>query len=199
MDRIVKEIELQIVEEDSYEKDVLFYVELETPHQILDEQLSLRPLSELSVEEAKVAALGKPRLGEVIRAQIRVKESKEFKNTVDKLLKRANASLVVGTSSWKEQFVEAVTVNAGEEDDGKDGGKGGEDEDEDEDEKLPSCMDYVLHFLTLFWKILFAFVPPTGKFPRFLRFHSRHFISRSLFAQFCHSDCRFQVYRLIIL
>ncbi len=41
----------------------------------------------------------------------------------------------------------------------------GEDDDADEDaeEKLPSCMDYVMHFLTLFWKVLFAFVPPTGK------------------------------------
>ncbi len=29
--------------------------------------------------------------------------------------------------------------------------------------KLPSCMDYVMHFLTVFWKVLFACVPPTGK------------------------------------
>ena len=34
-------------------------------------------------------------------------------STVDKLLKKANMSLVVGTSSWREQFVEAVTVSAG--------------------------------------------------------------------------------------
>lgn len=32
-------------------------------------------------------------------------------NTVDKLVQRANASLVVGSSSWKEQFIEAITVN----------------------------------------------------------------------------------------
>lgn len=39
----------------------------------------------------------------------------------------------------------------------------GEDDDEDEcgEEKLPSCFDYVMHFLTVFWKVLFAFVPPT--------------------------------------
>ena len=30
--------------------------------------------------------------------------------------------------------------------------------------KVPSCMDYVMHFLTVFWKVLFAFVPPTGRF-----------------------------------
>jgi solute carrier family 8 (sodium/calcium exchanger) len=27
------------------------------------------------------------------------------------LVQRANASLVVGSSSWKEQFIEAITVN----------------------------------------------------------------------------------------
>ncbi|KPP72334.1 Na+/Ca2+ exchanger-like [Scleropages formosus] len=38
------------------------------------------------------------------------------------------------------------------------------EDDDDEDcgeEKLPSCFDYVMHFLTVFWKVLFAFVPPT--------------------------------------
>lgn len=36
-----------------------------------------------------------------------------FQNTVDKLVQRANASLLIGTSSWKEQFIEAITVSAG--------------------------------------------------------------------------------------
>lgn len=47
---------------------------------------------------------------------------------------------------------------------------GGDDEEEGEaEEKVPSCGDYVMHFLTIFWKILFAFVPPTGnKFVVFL-------------------------------
>lgn len=36
-----------------------------------------------------------------------------FQNTVDKLVQRANASLLIGTSSWKEQFLEAITVSAG--------------------------------------------------------------------------------------
>jgi len=47
-------------------------------------------------EEEKMALLGRPRLGEVSRAQIRIKESKEFKNTVDKLVQRANASIILG-------------------------------------------------------------------------------------------------------
>ena len=38
----------------------------------------------------------------------------------------------------------------------------GADDEGSDDEKFPSCGDYVMHFLTIFWKIIFAFVPPTG-------------------------------------
>lgn len=34
-------------------------------------------------------------------------------NTVDKLLKKTNLALVIGTNSWREQFVEAITVSSG--------------------------------------------------------------------------------------
>ncbi|XP_018568981.1 sodium/calcium exchanger 1-like isoform X1 [Anoplophora glabripennis] len=105
-------------------------------------------------ERENIAILGKPRLGDITRAQIRIKESKEFKNTVDKLVQRANASLLIGTSSWKEQFVEAMTVSASD----------------DADEKEPSGLDYAMHFVTLFWKLMFAFVPPTDMLRGYLCF-----------------------------
>ncbi|XP_027766965.1 sodium/calcium exchanger 2-like, partial [Empidonax traillii] len=73
-------------------------------------------------------------------------------NTVDKLMKKTNLATVIGTHSWREQFLEAVTVSAGDED----------DDDEGREERLPSCFDYVMHFLTVFWKVLFACVPPTA-------------------------------------
>lgn len=38
---------------------------------------------------------------------------------------------------------------------------GDDDEEESGEERLPSCFDYIMHFLTVFWKVLFAFVPPT--------------------------------------
>lgn len=44
----------------------------------------------------------------------------------------------------------------GDDDDDK---KEGEGEGE---EALPSCADHVMHYVSLFWKILFATVPPTG-------------------------------------
>ncbi|XP_033216462.1 sodium/calcium exchanger 3 isoform X2 [Belonocnema kinseyi] len=149
-----KTIPLTIIEEDSYEKDALFYVELEAP-QLQGADAGLASAAELKppeerTDEEKMALRGRPQLGEIVRAQIRIKESKEFKNTVDKLVQRANASILLGTSSWKEQFTEALTVSGG--DDNEDGtGRG----------TTPSTADYLMHSLTIFWKVLFAFVPPT--------------------------------------
>lgn len=36
-----------------------------------------------------------------------------LQSTVDKLIKKTNLALVVGTNSWREQFIEAITVSAG--------------------------------------------------------------------------------------
>merc|ERR1712203_435088 len=62
---------------------------------------------------------------------------------------------VVGSSSWLDQFSEAFTVQADDDDEeGEDGEEG--------EEKMPSCGDYIMHFLTLPWKLIFAFIPPTA-------------------------------------
>lgn len=37
----------------------------------------------------------------------------------------------------------------------------GEEDEEGREERRPSCFDYIMHFLTVFWKVLFACVPPT--------------------------------------
>lgn len=60
--------------------------------------------------------------------------------------------MLTGTSSWKEQFTEALTVSGGDEDD-----EGGGEP------AAPSTLDYLMHGVTILWKVLFAFVPPTGK------------------------------------
>ncbi|XP_050664131.1 sodium/calcium exchanger 1 [Leptidea sinapis] len=144
-----KFIPLHIIEEDSYEKDVLFYVNLGEPD-LADDRNKTKPvrnevnhLTTLPENEVVVAMKGLPRAGEITRAQLRIKESKEFKNTVDKLVQRANASIIIGTSSWKEQFTEALTASS------------------DNPDESPSWGDYLMHVLTLFWKVIFAFVPPT--------------------------------------
>ncbi|KTG42435.1 hypothetical protein cypCar_00015126 [Cyprinus carpio] len=109
-----------------------------------------RKFSSEEEEARRIAEMGKPVLGEHAKIEIIIEESYEFKSTVDKLIKKTNLALVVGTNSWREQFMEAITVSAGD-----------EDEDEGGEERLPSCFDYVMHFLTVFWKVLFACVPPT--------------------------------------
>ncbi|XP_011496483.1 PREDICTED: sodium/calcium exchanger 3 [Ceratosolen solmsi marchali] len=156
-----KIVNLTIIEEDSYEKDALFYVELGEP-QLQGAEAGLAVAAEMKSpeersEEEKMALLGRPKLGEIFRAQVRIKESKEFKNTVDKLVQRANASIILGTSSWKEQFTDALTVSGGDDDEeGDDAGEGST-----RAPSSPSAGDYLMHCLTIFWKVLFAFVPPT--------------------------------------
>uniref|UniRef100_A0A672JW15 Sodium/calcium exchanger 1-like n=2 Tax=Sinocyclocheilus grahami TaxID=75366 RepID=A0A672JW15_SINGR len=158
-DEIFKTIKVRIIDDEEYEKNKSFFLEIGEPQ--LDETNEKReeekepgqeeeePLT--GEEERRIAEMGKPMLGDHPKLEIIIEESYEFKNTVDKLIKKTNLALLVGSNSWRDQFIEAITVSAGEDDDDEECGE----------EKLPSCFDYVMHFLTVFWKVLFAFVPPT--------------------------------------
>ncbi|XP_063774135.1 sodium/calcium exchanger 1 isoform X2 [Pseudophryne corroboree] len=191
-DEIVKIISVKIIDDEEYEKNKTFFLEIGEPRLVeMSEKKALLlnelgdftitgkpvyrkvqsrdhpmpstvvniaekneeklPLTSKEEEERRIADMGRPVLGEHTKLEIIIEESYEFKSTVDKLIKKTNLALVVGTNSWREQFIEAITVSAGEDD----------DDDECGEEKLPSCFDYVMHFLTVFWKVLFAFVPPT--------------------------------------
>ncbi|XP_054033204.1 sodium/calcium exchanger 1 isoform X2 [Dryobates pubescens] len=160
-DEIVKFIPLRVLDREEYEKECSFFLVLGDPvwlrrgvkggFTITEENEEKQPLTSKEEEERRIAEMGRPILGEHTKLEVIIEESYEFKNTVDKLIKKTNLALVVGTNSWREQFIEAITVSAGEDD----------DDDECGEEKLPSCFDYVMHFLTVFWKVLFAFVPPT--------------------------------------
>ncbi|XP_076798483.1 sodium/calcium exchanger 1 isoform X14 [Arvicanthis niloticus] len=175
-DEIVKIITIRIFDREEYEKECSFSLVLEEPKWIrrgmkalllselggftlTEEYDDKQPLTSKEEEERRIAEMGRPILGEHTKLEVIIEESYEFKwkfedaltSTVDKLIKKTNLALVVGTNSWREQFIEAITVSAGEDD----------DDDECGEEKLPSCFDYVMHFLTVFWKVLFAFVPPT--------------------------------------
>jgi len=156
-----KTISIAITDEESYEKSLIMYVSIGEPRHISEgiegegvdySELDNKNPEELT-EEEKIALLGRPCLGANSRIQIRIKESKEFKNSVDKMMQKANNSMVVGSSSWLGQFSDAFTVQADEDD---------EEEGEEGEEKMPSCGDYIMHFLTLPWKLVFAFIPPTA-------------------------------------
>ncbi|XP_074503268.1 sodium/calcium exchanger 1-like isoform X1 [Sebastes fasciatus] len=163
-DEILKSITIRILDREEYNKQSSFYMLLDTPQwrrsgkERTEEQLKeeeeeeeLEALKGKDDEEQRIADMGRPMLGDHVKLEVIIEESYEFKNTVDKLIKKTNLALLVGTNSWRDQFIEAITVSAGEDD----------DDDECGEEKLPSCFDYVMHFLTVFWKVLFAFVPPT--------------------------------------
>ncbi|XP_030642072.1 sodium/calcium exchanger 1b isoform X2 [Chanos chanos] len=160
-DEIFKTIKIKIIDDEEYEKNKTFFLEIGEP-QLLETnetkedqkeagQEEEEPLTGQEEEERRIAEMGKPTLGDHVKLEVIIEESYEFKNTVDKLIKKTNLALLVGTNSWRDQFIEAITVSAGEDDDDEECGE----------EKLPSCFDYVMHFLTVFWKVLFAFVPPT--------------------------------------
>ncbi|XP_064809203.1 sodium/calcium exchanger 3 isoform X6 [Oncorhynchus masou masou] len=155
-DETCKTFHVKVIDDEEYEKNKNFFLELAEPRMV---DMSLQkgdsspdvPKFSSEEEEAKrIAEMGKPVLGEHSKLEVIIEESYEFKNTVDKLIKKTNLALVVGTNSWRQQFMEAITVSAGD-----------EDEEDSGEERLPSCFDYVMHFLTVFWKVLFACVPPT--------------------------------------
>ncbi|XP_026879635.2 solute carrier family 8 member 4a isoform X1 [Electrophorus electricus] len=152
-DETMKILEVKIIDDEEYEKNKTFTILLGEPvlleiGQKHGDSNDNKPA--VGIEEEEVAKMGCPSLGEHTKLEVVIEESYEFKNTVDKLIKKTNLALVVGSSSWREQFVSAVTVSAGD-----------DDEEESGEERLPSCFDYIMHFLTVFWKVLFAFVPPT--------------------------------------
>ncbi|TFK15079.1 zinc transporter ZIP9 [Platysternon megacephalum] len=159
-DETVKTVHIKVIDDEEYEKNKTFFIEMMSPRMVdmslqkallLTQEVAERKLTIEEEEAKRIAEMGKPVLGEHPKLEVIIEESYEFKSTVDKLIKKTNLALVVGTHSWRDQFMEAITVSAA----------GDEDEDESGEERLPSCFDYVMHFLTVFWKVLFACVPPT--------------------------------------
>ncbi|XP_038148122.1 sodium/calcium exchanger 2-like isoform X2 [Cyprinodon tularosa] len=147
-------LQIRIINVEEYEKQENFFIVLEDP-KWLKRGISGNPTPE-EEEARRISEMGKPILGEHSRLEVIIKEAFDFKTpngvidqvTVDQLLKDTNLAGVIGTHSWKEQFIEAVTVNAGDDEDGQ-------------EQRMPNCFDYFMHIFCVFWKLLFAFVPPT--------------------------------------
>ncbi|XP_071317495.1 sodium/calcium exchanger 2a isoform X1 [Trachinotus anak] len=146
-------LQVCIINVEEYEKQENFFIVLEDP-KWLKRGISALLLNQghptPEEEEARrISEMGKPILGEHSRLEVIIEESCEFKSTVDKLLKDTNLAVVIGTHSWREQFIEAVTVSAGDGD------------EEGQEQRMPNCFDYFMHIFCIFWKILFACIPPT--------------------------------------
>jgi solute carrier family 8 (sodium/calcium exchanger) len=85
---------------------------------------------------------------------IRIECDEQARQRTDRVMKVLQLNWdknAIGSRNWKEQFTQAFKVN------------GGGDEDEDEDEgpaEPPSAYDYFIHALAVFWKVIFACIPP---------------------------------------
>ncbi|CAF0799879.1 unnamed protein product [Adineta ricciae] len=150
-----KIISIEITDRDQYQRNETFLIRLGEPTLIRDDENS--DDSPMTDHDKLIAELGKPRLGERSVIRVRIRESKEFKNAVDKALYKANTAILVGTSTWLEQFKQAFSVKEEDDDDVVESGESNNDDDQP-----ATCKDYMLHFISFFWKFLFAFVPPTS-------------------------------------
>jgi len=75
-----------------------------------------------------------------------IQAQKETKDRLDRMMTRVQVNwskAQIGHSNWRDQFVDAIHVGSAE-----DGGE-------------PTKFDWVMHVLTIPWKLLFALVPPT--------------------------------------
>ena len=84
-------------------------------------------------------------------AMCRITNDSELATTIErvKIIMESRAKVLsVETESWAEQFMDACTIS-------------GELDEVTGKEERPPMSAYVLHFLSIFWKVLFAVVPPT--------------------------------------
>nr|XP_061792107.1 sodium/calcium exchanger 1-like [Nerophis lumbriciformis] len=145
-----KVLRVNIIDDEEYDKNKDFWVEMYEPRLLeMSREKEETGVSGSKEEEERRTAM--PALGQHARLRVVIEESYEFKNAVDKVLKKTRLAVLTGTTTWRDQFTEAVTVGAG----------GDDNEDDEGGKNPPSTADYVLHFLTVFWKLLFALVPPT--------------------------------------
>merc|ERR1711865_353608 len=122
-------IEIELIEDDAYEKEESFTVELTL-------------LSEGCAR------------GEHMRSVVTICGDEAYAQLVDEvaaLMALQFESLSLETTTWAEQFNTAMNI-------------------EGEEGQSPAVMDYVMHFLTFGWKIMFATVPPTSYYGGWLTF-----------------------------
>lgn len=78
----------------------------------------------------------------------------DFDSVVDRLMLLTNINIhaiELHRQTWVEQIKTAMTVNGG-------------------DLENATTFTYILHFWSFFWKVLFAFIPPTAIYSGWLRF-----------------------------
>ncbi|KAL8565554.1 hypothetical protein ACOMHN_049530 [Nucella lapillus] len=94
-------------------------------------------------------------LGKLTKCIITIVNDEEYSGLVSRIVNLTKANLdalQLEKTTYVQQFYEAMNVNGG-------------------DLANATLLDYIMHFFTFFWKILFAFIPPAqylGGWPAFL-------------------------------
>lgn len=86
------------------------------------------------------------KLGKITKTAVTITNDDEFNGVMNKLMLMTNANvdeLRVHNETWAQQFKDAMVVNGG-------------------DIENASTGDYIMHFLTFGYKLIFALIPPPG-------------------------------------
>lgn len=89
---------------------------------------------------------GGAKIGQINRTTVTITNDDDFNSIMGRLMVMTNVnidSLRLQSETWVEQLKDAMNVNGG-------------------DLENATRVDYILHFITFGWKIIFAFVPPTS-------------------------------------
>eukprot|EP00794_Sanderia_malayensis_P009359 gene9359-10346_t len=93
-------------------------------------------------------------LGRLSRTVVTIVNDDDYRRMFDRVVSLTHMNLDkfrLGSATWGQQFSEAMSVNGG-------------------DLETATAIDYVMHFVTFAWKVLFAFVPPCNWYGGFLAF-----------------------------
>ncbi|KAH9513186.1 Sodium/calcium exchanger 1 [Bulinus truncatus] len=99
-------------------------------------------------------ATGGATIGKISKTVVTIINDEEFNGLVNRILNMTKANLEaleLHKTTYMQQFIEAMNVNGGQ-------------------IATATFVDYILHFCSFFWKILFAFIPPAqycGGWPAF--------------------------------
>ncbi|KAK7113072.1 sodium/calcium exchanger 1-like [Littorina saxatilis] len=94
------------------------------------------------------------KIGKLSRTIVTILNDDDFRGMVSRVVNMTNTNLdmlQLHKATWGQQFTEAMNVNGGE-------------------VESATAVDYVLHFLTFGWKVLFAAVPPPNIWGGWLSF-----------------------------
>lgn len=125
----VKLLGIELIDDKTFEKDETFMLTLSEP-----------------TNGAKV--------GRLKRTVVTIVNDDDYRKMFDRVVSLTHMNLdkfSLGSATWGQQFVEAMSVNGG-------------------DIENASAIDYVMHLFTFAWKVIFAFVPPCSWYGGWLAF-----------------------------